>query len=416
MSDRPTVSVPQAGKRRAIDHAQMRSANMGLILRHLRDHGACSRAQLASGTGLSKATITSLVGSLVASQLVREGEVSRRGQVGRPGTEVMLNGERVWGVGLEINVDYLSYSVLDFASNIVREGSEPLSPEEHAPEIVVLKVARMIESIMAKSGEATIAAITITPPGIIDYEKGIVRFAPNLGWRAVPVIQMLHDELGDVPMPLYLEADAKLAGLASYAEYRSSEVRDLVHLTGDVGVGIGIISGGRLLRGWSGFSGEVGHMTLDPEGPRCRCGRKGCFELYVGLRPFLASLPVDSDARDANIPLVERLESLRGRMLAGDEDVLAALDVIKRDLVRGLGVIVDVLNPVILVLGGYFGYFAEVLVPFVDECLEARLLDEGHRVEVVPGSMGIAAASRGGAMMALERVFMEPDVLHGLTA
>lgn len=386
---------------------------MGVILRHLRDQGPQSRAQLATGTGLSKAAITSLVSALVELHLVREGNVDRQGRVGRPGTEVTLRGDSVWGIGLEINADYLLLSVTDLTGAVIREVTESLSPEEHAPDTLIDRAAAMIRTVLADAEDTIIGAITVAPPGVIDYQSGLVRFAPNLGWRAVPLVSLLEEALPEVLVPIYLENDAKLSALAAFNVLQGSDVHDLVYVAGDVGVGAGIIADGQLVRGWSGFSGEVGHMLLDANGPACACGRRGCFELYVGLRSFLALLPRD-DPDDAAMALADRLEELRRRMLAGDEAVLRALDVMTGHLVRGMSLIVDVLNPQLIVLGGYFGYFAEHIVPVLSAALEKRQMADSSHADVESSSMGIAAAARGGAQMSLERVFMDPSVLGGL--
>jgi predicted NBD/HSP70 family sugar kinase len=181
-------------------------------------------------------------------------------------------------------------------------------------------------------------------------------------------------------------------------------------------VGAGIIAGGRLIRGWSGFSGEVGHIGLDPAGPRCRCGRRGCWETLVGFESVLAVLDAEDPARSGRLPMQERLQRIRTLLDAGDarlEDRFARLP---EDLVRGAGVLVDVLNPQAIVLGGYFGAFADLLVRPVQEALDARLLAEDGRVEVSASALGLDAAAAGGADVALERVLEDPLLAPPLAA
>src|SRR5699024_3025278 len=130
----------------------------------------------------------------------------------------------------------------------------------------------------------------VRPPGPDGYDGAVVRFASNLGWADVPLGEELARRLGlDHPV-LSLENDAKLSALAEAPRLARRGIVDLVYLTGDQGVGAGIIAGGRLIRGWSGFSGEVGHIGVDSAGELCRCGRRGCWETLVGLDDVVAAL------------------------------------------------------------------------------------------------------------------------------
>lgn len=403
--------TPRSGR---LDQAQMRAANMGLILNHLRHNGGRSRATLATETGLSKATTSGLIADLAERGLVREGEIHRAGSVGRPGLIVNLDGRRVAGVGLEISIDYVAATAMDLAGNVIRESITPMDVPQLAVEVVLDRVAaiaqRMIESL--RGAGLIVVGFTVAPPGVIDYDAGVVRFAPNLGWRAVALADGLSERIGPDCPEIHLENDAKLAAVAEYAAYADSEVQDLVYLSGEVGVGAGIIAEGRLLRGWSGFSGEVGHLALGPTDLECSCGRRGCWELVVGLHQFLRRVAADGDAvHDASRSMEDRLEILRERAGAGDERTLEALGVIADDLVRGLSVLVDVLNPKLIVLGGYFASFGQHLVAPITSALNARRMDVGSEVVVAVSTLGLSAASRGGALTALEGVFEDPTTV-----
>ncbi|WP_296139820.1 ROK family transcriptional regulator [uncultured Tessaracoccus sp.] len=390
----------------------MRSSNLSVVLRQLRHGERRSRAQLATATRLSKASITSLVAELTARGLVREGEVERRGTIGRPGTCVELDGSMIWGIGLEINVEYLAVTVVDLTGAILDESSRTLAAADTTPEVVLDQCAAMLNAVLGRASrsDVQVAGIVVAPPGIIDHETGTVRFAPSLGWRDVPLAALLSQRLRAPDVPLQLENDAKLAALASFATLTDrDDVRDLVHITGDVGVGAGIIADGHLMRGWSGFSGEVGHMLYVHDGPPCPCGRNGCWELYVGVNALLAAVPDDDPANDLSLPFPERLQALRDRLDGGDDALAAALRDVEKALARGLTVVVDFLNPRRLVLGGYFAWFPEVLAG-VEEALEARRMDVGMHVEVTLSPKGFVAAPLGGALLALDRVFADPTV------
>ena len=428
-----------------VGHAAMRSANLSLLLRHLHTHGGRSRATLAQETGLSKASVTSLVHDLAERGLVQEGQVERRGTVGRPGTEVRIAPQHVAGIGLELNVDYLAVCLRDLAGEVRFTSSVPLpyvldkdedvadgrSPgasdgrpaqatdgRSYPPGLVLDRVAEQLAESLEVAARAGlwVSGITIAPPGPIDYEGATVRLASNLGWADVPLGEELGARLGPEHPPLALENDAKLSALAEAPRLARRGITDLVYLTGDIGVGAGIIAEGRLIRGWSGFSGEVGHIGLDPAGERCRCGRRGCWETMVGFDTVLAVLEADDPARSGRLPMQQRLARLRELLEAGDPRLHRRFTALVDDLVRGVGVLVDVLNPQAIVLGGYFGHFADLLVAPVQSALDERLLAADGRVEVCGSVLGLDAAAAGGAAVALERVLADPLLAPAVTA
>lgn len=392
----------------------MRSTNLGVLLRHLYDHGGRSRARLAEETGLSKASVSILVAELVDRGLVREGRLDRDGSVGRPGITVDLDGGRVAGLGVEINVDYIALTAIDLQGTVLREAVYPLDVARFDPASIIDKVAgaarRILRSLAATGHQ--VMGLTVSPPGVIDYEAGQVRFAPNIGWRGIHLVAELADRLGPDAPAIGLENDAKLGALAEYSQYASEGVRDLLYLTGEVGVGAGIISGGRLVRGWSGFSGEVGHLPLDPEGHPCNCGRTGCWETVVGLAALLRSAaPADDPANDASLPIEDRLTLLQERARTGDARTLGALEAICGHLATGLSILVDVLNPRVIVLGGYYAYFGDFLLGRLDAALAARRMDAGSQARLATSRFGFMSAARGGAVLALERVFDDPTLV-----
>ncbi|MEL4506114.1 ROK family transcriptional regulator [Luteococcus sp. H138] len=391
----------------------MRAANLGLILRHLRTHGGRSRARLAAETGLSRATMSSVIGELVDRGLVREGELKREGTVGRPGTTVALDGSHVGAIGVEISVDYLALTTVNLAGEVIAENLLPVAADELDPdEVLDLVASQLGEALARMRGLGMLpVAITVSPPGVIEYDTGAVRFSPNLGWRDVPLVPGLRDRLGEGAPTIHLENDAKLAALAEYAGYASDGVEDLLYLTGDIGVGAGIISGGELVRGWKGFSGEVGHLPLDPQGRPCKCGRNGCWEQIVGLGALLRlCAPGGGDLFDANRPLEERLTLIAQRAASGDPITLDALARITQDLARGLSILNDVLNPRVIVLGGWFTFFGGFILEPLAEELERRRMKNGGRVQLALTRLGMNSAAHGGALMALDDVFNDPTL------
>ena len=176
-------------------------------------------------------------------------------------------------------------------------------------------------------------------------------------------------------------------------------------------MGAGIISGGQLLRGTAGYSGEVGHMPLGPAHARCVCGKTGCWETMVGLAALLRKVADPGDSvHDPELDLETRLADVAARARAGDPRTLQALATVADDLALGLALLADVLNPRAIVLGGYFAFLGEHLIARVRAgVLERVMAPEAGGCEVLLSTLGFTAPSRGGAFLALDRLYQDPS-------
>jgi predicted NBD/HSP70 family sugar kinase len=401
------------------DQAAVRRSNLGLVLRHLRDAGPRSRARIAQETGLNKATVSSLVGELVQRGLVSEGAVHRAGSVGRPGLTLHLDGRGVCGIGVEFNVDYAAALVADLRGEILFERRVPLDVPALGPERTLDAVAALVREATAAAAArgASPAGLTVAVPGLVDGVEGVVTLAPNVGWRDVPARQLLGERLPDVA-PVHVDNDANLSAIGEWALGAEARTPDLVYLTGEVGVGAGVIVAGSLLRGATGQSGEVGHMPLAGQDHLCGCGRRGCWEAVVGLGALLrAAADEDDPVRDPGRDLETRLAEIQRRADAGDARTLAALRGIGTMLGTGAAVLINVFNPRVVVLGGYFAVLGRYLLEPMTVELRARVFGPdlaGARIAL--STLGFTAAVRGGAHLALEAVFDDPTVVAERTA
>jgi predicted NBD/HSP70 family sugar kinase len=412
--ERPRDDRPLGRRHTPADQATVRRSNLGLVLRHLRDHGPRSRARIAQETGLNKATVSSLVAELTERGLVTAGELHRGGTAGRPGLIVHLDGRGVCGIGVELNVDYVAVLALDLCGAVLFEERVALDVPAWGVERTLDEVARLVRTAVdaAAARGADPAGVTLAVPGLVQSAAGVVSVAPNLGWSDVPVLDALRQRL-DLGCPMRVENDANLSAIAEWAMGAQARTPDLVYLTGEVGVGGGIIVGGRLLRGADGLSGEVGHLALgDPEAV-CGCGRRGCWETAVGLAALLRAAadpgdPVRNPARD----LETRLAEVAGRAEAGDERTLRAFTAVGTALGAGAAVLINLVNPRVVVLGGYFAVLGRFLLEPMHAALSARVFGPGLAgARVVLSTLGFTAAVRGGAHLALDAVFDDPTLV-----
>jgi predicted NBD/HSP70 family sugar kinase len=400
-----------------LDQTSLRRANLSLVLRSLRDHGARSRSRLATDLGLNKATVSSLVTELSERGLVRQGDVERGG-LGRPGMSVELDGRTVCGVGAEINAHHVATFALDLTGRLVSErrlslDTVHLGPGEVADRLTGL-VHRTFEDI-ADAGARPVA-LTVGVAGLVDAARAVVTHGPNLGWHDVPVARMLQERLGDLSCPIVIDNEANLAALAEAVPGDPAR-RDILVIFGEAGVGGGIIADGHLLRGSHGYAGEFGHMIVDPQGRRCGCGRIGCWETVIGLRALLdAAADHDDPIRDPALGLEDRLHEINRRAGLGDTRTLAALEQVGSWVGIGVAALANALNPAAVVLSGYYAEVGHWMRASIEARLHAGVLAPdagGTRVEL--STLGFTAAVRGGATVALESVFNDPVLVERRT-
>jgi predicted NBD/HSP70 family sugar kinase len=396
----------------------VRRHNLGVVLRHLSEHGPRSRATIALETGLNKTTVSSLVTELIGLGLVVERGLEQRGTVGRPGQVVELSGDGVVALGLEVNVDYLAVRALDL-TGAERHRSLDVQDNRRVP------VERVLDRLAEHAGAALEAVraeglrpvgATVALPGLVDAVAGTLLVAPNLDWTDVRLVDELRERLGGATFPLAADNEANLAALAELWEGSARGFRDVLYVSGEIGVGGGIIVGGELFRGAAGFGGEFGHLTLDPNGRPCACGSRGCLETVVGLEALLENAGLDPASASTTTGSGEPVAALAARARAGDEKALAAL----RDSGRSLGIAIasaaNLLNFQAVVLGGFFGQLSIWLASPIERELEVHVLASNWAIpRVLPSTLGPEAAVRGAAAQSLRRVLADP-VLAGAPA
>ncbi|WP_423463055.1 ROK family transcriptional regulator [Promicromonospora sp. MS192] len=355
-----------------------------------------SRAGVAAATGLARATVSTLVDQLVAAGLVRELPAVTGGRAGRPAVPLIPAPRTVVGLGLEVNVDYLGVRVVDLTGDVVAEQVVPGSFHDSDP---TAALARLGEIAREVSGEVTAADMTVAGgrlalPGLVDPRTGLLQVAPNLGWSSLEPVPLLG--LGELDVRVANEA--KLAALAELAGGSDVAAPDsFVFVSGDVGIGAAIVVDRALFLGERGWNGEIGHVVVDPAGPRCSCGAFGCLEQYAGKEAMMraAGLPPDAPL-DALVSLLAD---------AGSRAVLPA----GRALGSALADFVNLLDVGTIVLGGAYAELMPWLRADVESVLDDRVLAAPFvDLEVRAAQAGPHAALTGGAREVLRAVLADP--------
>ncbi|MFD0273259.1 ROK family protein [Kitasatospora sp. NPDC127111] len=347
----------------------MRRANLALVLGVIA-RAPRSRAEVAADTGLTRAAVSSLAEELIAAGLlVEEGPAAPSGKVGRPGTALGLNPEGPGGLGAEIGVEHLGACVVDLRGEVRAWRRQEIRNRDRHPAAVMADLAELLRRATTEAGLRP-AGLTLAVPGLVGDGGGVLQRAANLGWQDVPVAAELRlalrvtgaEELAELP----LEADneANLGGLAEL--WLGGGPDHFLHVSAEAGVGGAIVVGGRLLRGARGYAGELGHVPVRPDGPRCACGANGCLEQYAGETAVLRAAGLEGIRGDWVALLAERAE-------AGDEEVRAALAGAGSALGIASAGAVNLLDPAEVVLGGGYAQLAPWLLPAMRAELAARV-------------------------------------------
>lgn len=354
--------------RAPVRQSSVRAHNLALVLQTAAN-GADrpSRAAIAAATGLTRATVSALVDDLIAGGLLTEHDPAPRTGAGRPAAGLALNADGPAGLGLEINVDYLAACVVDLTGSvrhrIVSHGDQ--RPASAADSL------RALDELAARAREAataeglTLAGAALAVPGLVAAD-GLVRVAPNLGWQDVDVPALLP---GLADLPLIVDNEANLAALAS-----SDGERTFLYVSGEIGIGAGIVLDGELYRGVRGWSGEIGHVTVFPDGRPCRCGATGCLEQY-----------------------------------AGQEHVVADAELAASALGIALAAVVNLLDIGVIVLGGAYAPEFSRLRGGIEAELGRRVLTSGLApITLRAAALGPDAAMRGAADAVIQSVRDDP--------
>ncbi|WP_326646459.1 ROK family transcriptional regulator [Streptosporangium sp. NBC_01755] len=372
----------------AVRHDSMRARNLGVILGEIRRNGPVTRAALAEITGLTKTTVSKMVGDLIKAGMVTESGALRDGERGRPGTAVVLSGRRVAALGLEINVDHLSACVVDLTLAVRLRYAQAVDNHAASPVETLSNLAKLARRAVdeARRDSLYIAGTTLAVPGPVD--GGLVHTAPNLGWHDVRVSDLLD-------FPVEVDNEANLAALGEL--WFGSAPGDFLHVSGEIGIGAGLVVDGTLFRGARGLAGELGHVVVHPDGPACRCGGRGCLEQYAGQEALLRACGL------TGIP--ELLKSLR----AGEPDALEACERAGQALGIALTSAVNLMDPGMIVLGGIFAPLFPWIRDPAHRTMTARL---GAMRQAVPelsvSRLGGDAATLGAAGQVIHQVINAP--------
>ena len=380
----------------------VRRANLSAIVRELHLRGPQTRSDLGLRTGLTRSAIRGLIGELAAGGLVDEVPSSSEGLPGRPSPIVRPDPHAAVVLALEINVDSLAAAVVGFGGTVHHLQRVDRPRGHFSCDAIVGDLVELATPMLQPYRPGALLGVGVGVAGVVRRSDGLVRHAPNLGWRDVPLGEALEEGLG-LGLPLAVANEADLGGLAEHRRGAAVGASAVVYVTGEVGVGGNLLVDGEPVVGAAGYAGEIGHMPVNPDGAVCGCGSTGCWETEIGERAMLvrAGRPGDGGR--------EAVAGLIGAARTGEPAALDAIEHVGTWLGIGLAGLVNIFNPGLVVLGGLLGRVHPLVAERVEQVLDRRALSASRElVRVVPTALGVDGPVLGAAEMAFEGFLTDP--------
>ncbi len=324
---------------------EIRRQNLGALLRQVHVHGALSRAELTTALGLNRSTIGALTADLASAGLVTEELPRDHGRAGRPSLVVRPESHRIYVYAFVVGVDRLTAARVGLGGVVLDRRETVRGRGEFSPADVVAPLAEFVRQMQRSAGPgAYCIGSGAAVGGMVRREDGMVRLGPHVGWVDAPLGAALTDVL-TVDTPVVVGNGADLAALAEHTRGAAVDSDNVIYLDGDVGVGGGIISGGRPVAGHGGYGGEVGHMVVNPRGRPCGCGAIGCWEPEIGEHALLRAAGRDGTGREGVLAVVDAAKR-------GDALAQAAVRQVGDWLGFGVANLVNIFNPETVIFGG----------------------------------------------------------------
>jgi glucokinase-like ROK family protein len=381
-------------------------------MNHIREEAPVSRTDLAVTTGLNKTTVSSLVNELILDEFVREVGI-RSGEIGRPRVMLSINPKAGFILSAEIGVDFILVIATDFEPKVVYQFRQELTLNEEV-DVVINKLIELIQGAVEfceAQGEGKLLGLAVGVPGLVDFTVGRLLFAPNLGWRDVPLQKILQNHFENIHITV--DNEANMAALGEYYFGSAYKVDDFLYLSSGVGLGGGIVRQGRLFRGVKGMAGEIGHIIMDPDGILCGCGNRGCWETQVSQKALFRYVKeminagaesLLNDVTDGDLMQLSVDKIVEAAKL-GDSVALDALTKVAHHLAIGIASLINVLNPQLVVFGGILSAAWEFIKPVLDQDLQVRsLLWERQKTEVVLAKHQVNACVMGGVATVYQEI------------
>jgi len=383
--------------------------NRSLVIRLLQRFKSISRVEIAKQSGLNQATVTNIISDFLQWGLVREtGWIA--GARGRRSIAVELAGENYIIIGVRLARKYFSVGIFDLSGKCYEKLEKKINLEDKA-ETVLRSIQDQILQQMKRYNERTIVGIGIALPGpFIKNEGHIALLTETSGWQNIEIIESLQESTG---LRVFLEHDANAAVLAEWCFAQNYDVKiPIMCIMAGQGIGAGIMDKGKIFTGDLGIAGEIGHMSINYDGPKCECGNRGCLEMYCStisiqkdIRARLQEHPESKCRKDSNISeIIEAYKS--GDVLAREVVNLAA-----QYLGYGISSLINIINPGKIIIGDELSKAGVDFLAVILETVKQRVLPKLYdNTQIILSQLDDDTALIGTCMLVIEEALQQTEV------
>jgi len=325
----------------------IRAINRSAVLNTIKNFGPISRTDIARRTGLSAATITGITTDLIEDSLVFEKEQGDSSGGRRP-ILLALNPRGGFVVGLKLTEENVTAALTDLEATVIAK--QTILIEDMSVDMVINSIVEVVEKLehQASIEQQNLYGVGIGLAGIIDADRGVLRYSPIFGWHDVPLVDLLQSRL---KVPVFIDNDVNTFTLTERWFGKGQGVDNFLTVTVGRGIGMGIVVNGQLYQGVKGGAGEFGHTVINPEGQMCDCGKRGCLETYASDPALVraAKTSFENGKMKKAVNSINELQTLAEEGDPGAKNVYAKAG---ETLGRGIANLINVFNPELIIIGG----------------------------------------------------------------
>ena len=398
--ERNYMAKPPLGNRTLI-----RAINRSAVLNMIKTHGSIARTDIAQFTGLSAATVTGITAELIERGLIIEKEEGDSSGGRRP-ILLAINPSGGYVIGIKLMEHQVIGALTDLEATIIAKHIEKFP--DHSLGTITDTLVGVIDKLLLDMDidKAKLFGVGIGLAGIIDAKKGNLRYSPIFGFRDVPLGKLLRTRL---EVPVFIDNDVNTLTLTEQLFGSGQGIDNFITITIGRGVGMGIVVNGQLYRGANGGAGEFGHTVIDPEGPPCACGKRGCLETYVS-DPALLKMALKAFSDGEMTEEVRTIEELNALAQVGDHTARAIFKQAGEKLGIGIANLFNIFSPQEIIISGEGVRAGELLFEPMRASIEQHVMpgldvqDAVIRIDVWDDDVW----ARGAASLVLQEVFNSP--------
>ncbi len=367
--------------------------------------GGISRAGIAKEIGLSRAAVTTIVNDLISAGIIRDAK-QRAKTSGRPRTLLEITPEAGYIAGIDMGATHLRAVITNFGAHVVAEKEIPFDIAQ-GPESCITQADQLLQDLLSNKNIDldTLSAVGFGVPGPISSDAGMVIAPPIMpGWDRFPIRDTLEALWNQ---PVSVNNDAELGALGEWAYGAGRGAQDLAYIKVGTGIGAGLLIDGRVYRGSTGSAGEIGHLTMDNNGPRCTCGNRGCLEAFSGghaiAQQAIDAIQHGKRTQISRIP-VEKVAAKDVASAAQRGDLVAQQIMEKAGEHLGVAIagLVNIFNPDMIVVGGGVAQIGDLFLEPVRKAVKERSLPAAaNNVRITTALLGRRSSSLGAIVQAL---------------